>query len=409
MQRSAGMVVATVAAASAGLAPARADAWSWLPFGNGGAPPAGALYAWGAGFGRVPVPVAGAPSVTRVEVRDGVVAALGVDGAVYVARAGAPACAVQAGVRAPKDLAVRGGAAGGEAGAEIVVVGGDGSVGVVQGGEDGGWRPGEVLQGALRRARIVGVSCGARHCVAVGSGGEAYAWGANEHLQLGRGADVAAAAAGEELPPARVAVPPGVRLRAAACGDRHTVLLADDDRMYGCGDDRWAQLGVTARPWLDGGGAPRGAAVLAEEACADGLAVDAVACGEEHSVARVRDGGVWSWGANSAGALGHHNYTSFAPPNPIANWGLRAEKVAAGRMHTCVLRADGGVSCLGEGVAGQLGAGPLTRTLAWRAVKELTQAPGATAIAVSAGGDSSAAIVVGVQQEEGEKVATGSK
>lgn len=177
---------------------------------------------------------------------------------------------------------------------------------------------------------------------------------------------MAATAAKEELPPARVAAPQGVRVRAAACGDRHcgTVLLADDDRLFGCGDDHWAQLGVTARPWMNGGGAPCGTAVLAEEACAAALEVDAVPCGAEHSVVRVRDGNLWSWGENSAGALGHHNYTSFAPPNPIANWALRAEKVVTGRLHTCVLRADGGVSCLGEGVAGQFGAGPLTRTCA---------------------------------------------
>jgi alpha-tubulin suppressor-like RCC1 family protein len=90
---------------------------------------------------------------------------------------------------------------------------------------------------------------------------------------------------------------------------------------------------------------------------------------------------------------GHHNFNSFAPPNPVANWELKAVQIAAGRNHSCVVTKDGQIACLGEGVAGQLGIGPLQRRSVWRNVAKLTREPGAIAIGLAAGGDSTAAIV----------------
>lgn len=361
---------------------------SWFYPSSSPPPPSGTLYLWGGRFGPRPRPApASLPPVTSAAVSDGLCAAVGTDGAAYILRvsaSGSPevdrvsaAC-----LRRPVAVAVRGDSG------EVHVLGKDGAVTVLKDGEVP-----RVLAGAMRRARIERLSCGARHCVALGSDGSAYAWGENRFGQLGLGVVPRDGEEVEVLSPRKVNLPDGVRVRDVACGGRHTLLLGVDDSVYSCGDDKWAQLGVTAEPWVDGGkatGVVRFAkAVSAED---DGvMAVGKLAAGEDHSAALVRDGVLWTWGANSYGVLGHHNYNSFAPPSPIAKW-ITASAIVCGRNHSCVLTSNGGVSCIGDGVAGQLGTGPLGKSAVWRDALKAIGGDG-RAVGVAAGGNISAAII----------------
>jgi alpha-tubulin suppressor-like RCC1 family protein len=392
MSRPAAAALAALLAAAGPAAPPppRADAWRPWRVAPPPTPPVGRVFVWGGAFGRRPRLLQGLPDAVRVAVHGGVVAAVEEGGEVCIGVADGERDVVVrvAGIGGRAvDVAVRGEAR------ELVVVRDDGRVAVVEEGSEGGrWKPARVLAGVLRRVNVRKVSCGARHCVAVTSEGDAFAWGDNASGQLGRGA-----VSGGDDPGsgevARMLLPEGVRVRDAACGDRHTVLVAETDDVFSCGDDGWMQLGVTAKPWVDGGGAsaePR----LAAEVSADGLAVASVSAGAEHSCALVRDGTPWSWGRGSYGALGHHNFASFAPPNPVANVGLKAVRTVSGRNHSCVLAPDGDVWCVGDGGKGQLGSGPLERSAVWRHVRKLKRTSGSAAVALAAGGDSCAAIVV---------------
>lgn len=363
------LAVASLVAASS---TPRAEAWFRL-WRRDDAPlsPAGRLYVWGGVFGarpRAPHPL---PAVHRVAISDRVCAAIGADDRLFIITE----AAVDGDVGKAVDVAVTGAD-------QVVAVTPGGELRVV--GERG-----RVLGGDAARVKITGVACGEGHCVAWG-GGDAFAWGSNCSGQLGLGE-----VGGEEREPRKVAVPDGVRIRGAACGGKHTVLLGEGDGVYACGDDRWAQTGVTAEPWKDGGGGKSGVVRFAGAASAvdgDGqvLAVAQVAAGGQFSAALVRDGVLWSWGENSFGQLGHHNYCSFAPPNPIAKW-FTSKAVACGVRHTCMITGGGDVFCIGDGAAGQLGAGTQHRSMLWRHALQATAS--GQAVAIAAGGCASAAIV----------------
>jgi Regulator of chromosome condensation (RCC1) repeat len=84
--------------------------------------------------------------------------------------------------------------------------------------------------------------------------------------------------------------------------------------------------------------------------------VIAVASGGSHSLAVTADGTVWAWGANGYGQLGNGSNTDSAVPAQIPNLrGITA--VAAGENHSLALGVDGTVWAWGENSSGQLGDG----------------------------------------------------
>ena len=86
-----------------------------------------------------------------------------------------------------------------------------------------------------------------------------------------------------------------------------------------------------------------------------GRLVYGVDAGRAHTcVVSGPDGDVYCWGANDHGQLGDGTTTARLRPVPGFT---DAERVVAGRDHTCVLTNDGAVWCWGRNDAGQLGLG----------------------------------------------------
>eukprot|EP00928_Gymnodinium_smaydae_P044065 TRINITY_DN29420_c0_g1_i1.p1 TRINITY_DN29420_c0_g1~~TRINITY_DN29420_c0_g1_i1.p1 ORF type:complete len:524 (+),score=33.67 TRINITY_DN29420_c0_g1_i1:52-1623(+) len=79
------------------------------------------------------------------------------------------------------------------------------------------------------RTPIFSVACGAVHAVFLSSYGEAFAVGQGHEGQLGH------KELGDTVLPVRMALPESVRVRAAACGLQHTVLVSVDGEAWGCG------------------------------------------------------------------------------------------------------------------------------------------------------------------------------
>ena len=83
---------------------------------------------------------------------------------------------------------------------------------------------------------------------------------------------------------------------------------------------------------------------------------DSFAAGTNHTCAVVVTS-VQCWGSNAFGQLGVGAGTPSST-TPLLVPGINdAVRVAAGDLHTCVLRTSGAVSCWGEGSAGELGNG----------------------------------------------------
>ncbi|KAK1861699.1 hypothetical protein I4F81_004280 [Pyropia yezoensis] len=121
-------------------------------------------------------------------------------------------------------------------------------------------------------------------------GGGAYAWGWGAYGQLGVG-DTA-----DRRVPCRVATPPGVRLAAAAVGDRHALGVDTAGGVWAWGSNEFGQLGVGAAG--DTRPSPVAVAALA------GVVVAAVSAGDRHSAAVTSGGAVYTWGCGADGQLG---------------------------------------------------------------------------------------------------------
>mmetsp|Transcript_58923 Transcript_58923/g.164643 ORF Transcript_58923/g.164643 Transcript_58923/m.164643 type:complete len:637 (-) Transcript_58923:25-1935(-) len=88
------------------------------------------------------------------------------------------------------------------------------------------------------RAPIWQVACGGTHAVFVTVFGEAFAVGQGREGQLGnRGL-------GNAMVPTRMVFPDNVRVRTAACGLRHTLLVSEAGNAWGCGGTPWGELPV---------------------------------------------------------------------------------------------------------------------------------------------------------------------
>jgi len=85
--------------------------------------------------------------------------------------------------------------------------------------------------------------------------------------------------------------------------------------------------------------------------------VTSVACGRRHTLAVDDQGGVWSWGQNSAGQCGLVHLNNPIPePEPV-NFvqGRRANRVACGAQHSLVVTSGGEVFVFGDNTRGALG------------------------------------------------------
>ena len=82
--------------------------------------------------------------------------------------------------------------------------------------------------------------------------------------------------------------------------------------------------------------------------------------GGNHNCVTMKNGAVYCWGANAFGQSGA-DASATAPPTSIPrdrqSNTFSARDFAAGALHSCGLRPDNTVSCWGNGVFGQLGAG----------------------------------------------------
>jgi alpha-tubulin suppressor-like RCC1 family protein len=202
------------------------------------------------------------------------------------------------------------------------------------GGEDAGLRG--------RTAPLRGVlAAGGAHSLALDADGTLWAWGHNAVGQLGDGTT-----RNRSQPVKAVGLG---KVKAVEAGPGHSLALAEDGTVWAWGANDYGQLGQD----------PYGTMSNPTPTQVPGLTgVVAVATGEGHSLALRADGTVWAWGANSDGQLGQP--VSYEPnPMPAQVPDLTdVVAIAADRLHTLALRADGTVWAWGNNSRGELGRPP---------------------------------------------------
>jgi len=183
---------------------------------------------------------------------------------------------------------------------------------------------------------VVQVAAGDGSDYALRSDGAVWAWGDNEHGQLGDGTTV------NRLAPTQVTGLTGIAKIAA--GSQTAYAIRPDGSVLAWGDNTGGLLGS---------GTNTGSA--ASPVQVPGLTgVSQISAGPERTFALTFAAGtVWAWGDNTAGALGDGTTTARYSPEQIGLTGV--SQIAAGGGATAAVLSNGSVLTWGRDGEGELG------------------------------------------------------
>ena len=201
----------------------------------------------------------------------------------------------------------------------------------------------------LQGVHIVQVAIGGWHALAVDSNGQCWAWGGNEYNQC------AASEPGlRDLTEPRQCVT-NLKVIQVSAGGMHSVALTDSGQIWMWGEP-WGDFSMTVNrePRLLEISGPGG---LSQHR--DATFVVKVACGAFHNLALTASGHVYSWGINDYGQLGNGTTSNSTVPILIDEglYGLKISDVAAGGWHSLAITEEGEVYVWGRGEYGRLGLG----------------------------------------------------
>ena len=221
---------------------------------------------------------------------------------------------------------------------------------------------------AFAGQRVVAVSAGDSHSLAITADGAVWSWGRGDEGQLGHGVQQ-----DTELP-GKIEALAGQRVVVVSAGGSHSLAITADGAVWswGSGDDGRLGHGDTQLQLL-----------LKKVEAFAGRSVIAVSAGDSHSLAITADGAVWSWGQGGLGALGHGSLQNQLLLRKIEAFdGQRVVAVSAGGQHSLALAADGAVWSWGLGLGGELGHGDEQLQ---QLPKKIEALAGQRVVAVSAG------------------------
>ena len=217
---------------------------------------------------------------------------------------------------------------------------------------------------------------------AVVDNGSLYCWGTNNQGQLN---DDPSQLTGQTTP--RWIDLGGNVASTVSVGSLNVCSILNNGSLYCWGDDSYGQLARGGVSGLDSW-----TPVYVDFGA--GVTVAQINLGDQHLCAIVDNGSVYCWGRNANGGLGNGS-ASFADPTSTPSWvdlgtGRTAVAVSAGGFHTCAIVDNGSVYCWGANYYGQVGDGTTTDvyTPQW-----VDLGVGRTAIAVSAGYQHTCAIL----------------
>uniref|UniRef100_A0A8C4WEF0 HECT and RLD domain containing E3 ubiquitin protein ligase family member 6 n=1 Tax=Gopherus evgoodei TaxID=1825980 RepID=A0A8C4WEF0_9SAUR len=191
----------------------------------------------------------------------------------------------------------------------------------------------------LSALRIIQVTCGHFHSVALAQDGRVFSWAQNTHGQLGLGQEIPS-----QHSPQHVTSLSGIPVAQVAAGGGHTFALSLSGVVYGWGRNNARQLGLSH--------ANRREQVFKPYAVAALTTIDVVyiSCGDEHTAVLTQDGSVFTFGDDSAGQLGHHSSTQIPGPQKVEWLDGPVSHLACGSYHTLVyMSTPGQVISFGRG------------------------------------------------------------
>lgn len=209
------------------------------------------------------------------------------------------------------------------------------------------------------------ISAGFSTALALRSDGTVWIWGFTANGAAGDGLDTNSAGADwNRLIPTQIRSLD--RVTAIAAGANHNMALREDGTVWSWGQGDLGQNGTGAA------GLSRHQLLPIQVPGLDGvIAIDTNAT--HAAFALKSDGTVWAWGNNGAGQLGMGAITYSAVPIPVPGLS-NIIAISAGYDHILAMRGDGTVLAWGSNGNGQLGDG----SLQGRAEPRVVQGPGGT-------------------------------
>ena len=213
--------------------------------------------------------------------------------------------------------------------------------------------PPDIVRRGIRFSQVSG-SKGGYFSLAVGSDGNAYAWGNNKYGQLGDGTT-----AEYRTTPIKVSkpanTPPDFTYVQVSAGDQHSLALGSDGKAYAWGYNQYGQLG-------DGTFTKQSTPVLVSkpEGAPTDFTYAQVSAGDHHSMALGSDGNAYTWGYNGYGQLGDGTFTNRSTPVSVskrkgAPTDFTYAQVSAGYDFSLAVGSDGYAYTWGANGNGQLG------------------------------------------------------
>ena len=228
------------------------------------------------------------------------------------------------------------------------------------------YTPHRLIAG-LGSAKIVKVATGSTsaHIVAIGAGGECFAWGRNDMGQLGVG-DLLLRSEPTLVPRDKKGSPfAGKAVASASTGKSHTIFVTSEGELFASGSTKQGCVGSAF---------PKRAECVASPipiaAGTSGNRFVAVSSGTNFNLAIDGQGDVWAWGWSEHGVLGNGTDGEFnkadgavklsyiAEPSPkriSALNGLKCIDAACGSHHCAAISSEGVVFTWGAGGYGRLG------------------------------------------------------
>ncbi len=168
----------------------------------------------------------------------------------------------------------------------------------------------------------VQVSAGSYHSLALGSDGNVYAWGNNRYGQLGDGTRTTRTTPVRVKTPDRKTypdLPKDFTYLQVSAGSYHSLALGSDGNAYAWGLNFYGQLGNNSSS--DSSVPVRARDSTKPNDTSKGLQAVQIGAGSYHSLAVGSDGYTYAWGWNCTGQLGNGNYDGsyhdFPVPAPV--------------------------------------------------------------------------------------------
>uniref|UniRef100_A0A1I8AKH5 HECT domain-containing protein n=1 Tax=Steinernema glaseri TaxID=37863 RepID=A0A1I8AKH5_9BILA len=211
---------------------------------------------------------------------------------------------------------------------------------------------------------VTAVACGERHTVLLGADGKLWSVGANESGQLGRsGADQGSFT----IYPVEM----GTRIIQIAAGQNHSAAVSDDGRLFVWGRNAEFQCARTGP-----------ASITKPSRVVEITEAVQVACGANSCLALQQSGTVYVWGSFLA--------ESFAVPRVVSIFSrIPVVQISAGDDHFVAVTSAGFVYAWGRNEYGQCGTGDTTDHAKPKLVKQLNTMK---TVSVSCGGNHTVAL-----------------